>query len=362
MKRVPKRINDIDICYLWPVRSEPDDELRALIREDQMLMVACPDGCPKLIADFKRKGGIVLLYISTYKAPLIEEVPDNLNIKVWEGGSPDRTSISLNPYWKTVNLTNHPDWILYYPDEQPRRPFEDPNYMAGWYQTNPSSKGYQEAVLKGIQAIVHDERFDGIMYDNFIDWGRPSKILQEGQFKTITADEDRNAFLSLAQLIRETGDRTSQEVGKEHFWIVLNGEHPEIAHQIADVLELESFMYSWAWPGASMNDQEALKKLTTPCTLLKRGGRWMPMPYFGFSGNDIVEDAKRLYKIIKQTNAIFSDMFTLARPAMVSTFARRNWAKQSGGQDKLPDPPALKALRNEVTGNPIVAKEIYGIK
>jgi hypothetical protein len=349
-KSVPQRINEIHISYFWPPRSEPDHELRALIRENQLLVVACPDGCPKLIADFNRAGGLVLLYVSTYKAPVIKEVPDNMNVRVWEGGSPDRTSISANPYWQAVDLTNHPDWMLYAEPNKPRRPFEDPNYMAGWYQTNPSREEYRQAVVKGIEAVAKDPRFDGIMYDNFRDQGRPSAVLKNGRFERIDAETDRTAFRSLARLIRQTGDRAS----KKHFWIMINGEPSDVAQDIADAIALESFVYSWAWPGSSMDDQQALKRLTSPCTLLSRGGRWVAMAYFGFGTTEIGADGRRIRRITDQAHAIFSDMFTLARPAMVSTFARRNWQKQGG--DRAP-----KALGSEVPGDSAAAREVYGV-
>ena len=86
---VPARIKDIETCYFWTPRSEPDEELHSVIRADQMLLVASPDHCPELIAEFNRAGGLVLLYISTYKAPVFGEVPDGCNLRVWETGSPD---------------------------------------------------------------------------------------------------------------------------------------------------------------------------------------------------------------------------------------------------------------------------------
>ncbi len=87
----------------------------------------------------------------------------------------------------------------------------------------------------------------------------------------------------------------------------------------------------------------------------------MPLPYFGFGTANFAEDGRRMRRVTDEANAIFADMFTLARPGMISTFARRNWAKQSGGQDKLADPPALRALKSEVPGNPAAAREVYRV-
>jgi hypothetical protein len=354
---VPKRVHDFRYSYFWTSHGEPDAELRSLMRADQILIVTCPDGCPKLIDDFRRGGGIVLTYISIYKAPILGQVPDNDNVRRWQGGSPDGTSAAKNPFWKAVDLTNHPDWMLYNEPNKPRRPFEDANYLAGWYQTNPQSEAYRQAVRKGVEAIVTDGRFDGVLLDNFIDKRKPMLMFQ-GSYEPMDPKTDIDAFHSLARAIRATGNRVS----KGHFWIVINGDGDAVQQEIADAIELESFVYSWAWPGSSMNDQEALKKLTDPCMLLARGGRWLIMPYFSFGTKDIGADGRRMKRLANQANAILSDMFSLAKPSLVGDFARRNWAKQSGGQDRLKDPPALRALKSQVPGDPAAAREVFDVR
>ena len=91
----------------------------------------------------------------------------------------------------------------------------------------------------------------------------------------------------------------------------------------------------------------------------------MPMPYFGFSGTNIAEDARRIKRLTDQTDAVFSDMFTLARPEIISTFAKRNW-KQSAVNKEMAkegtseeDLPAYQAFKNEVPGDIEAAREIY---
>ncbi|MFH1614835.1 MAG: hypothetical protein ABIG61_07115 [Planctomycetota bacterium] len=354
--KVPERINDLQTCYFWYFGTEPDDELRSLIREDQMLVVGCPNSCPKLITDFNQAGGLVLLYISIYKAPIIEAVPDGWS--TWQGGSPDRSSAQANPFWNAVQLGEHPDWILRNEQGQPSQPFEDPNYMPGWYQTTSLAKGYCEAVSIGIEAVASDRRFNGIMCDNFHPNSRHSTLLKNGEFQAADMKAHKKAFYSLARSIRQTGNN----VANRYFWIVTNGGLvcDSTDQQISDAIIIESFIYSWAWPGSSMDDQQALDKLKSATMLSGRGGRLIALPYFGFSGNNIIADARRVRRLTDQAGAIFSDMFTLARPAMVSTFARRNWEKQSG-QEGMQNPPALKALQNEVQGDCNVAKEVYRV-
>ena len=366
VNKVPERIKDIQTCYFWPCRCEPDAQLRPLMREDQLLMVVSPHACPKLIVDFRQAGGLVLLYISTYKAPNIKEVPDNFNLQQWETGSPDYTSLQDNPFYQAVNLEGHPDWILYEKDGQPRRPFDDPGYMTGWYQTTALAADYAKAAVRGVRAVAADPRFDGIFYDNFHPTNEPSQILKNGKLETANMEDHQKHFYELAGSIRKAGD----EVSDEHFWILINNGgnlyEDTTSQEIADFIEIEAFVYGWDHPGSTMNDEEATQKLTANTIIKERGGKVVPMPYFGFSGSDIAEDARRMKRLTDKTNAVFSDMFTLARPRIISSFAHKNW-KQSWANVELQkkkglreeDLPAYQAFKNEVPGDLEAAKEIY---
>lgn len=349
--RVPDRINSIQTCYCWYHGSEPDEKLRPLFREDQMLAVSCPDACPKLVADFNRAGGLVLPYISTYKAPILEEVPDGDDWNMWEGGSPARGSARANPFWQAVELSEHPDWILRDEQGRPRRPFEDPGYMPGWYQSNPFAEDYCQAVLRGVRAVVADPRFDGVFYDNFFTYRDPSStILKNNKLEAADMQNFEKVFHNLARSVRRTGD----DATNGHFWILINGDINEVSEQIADVIAIESFVYSWARTD-DVDDCQALEKLTSAKTLRSRGGRIIALSYFGFSGNNIAEDARRIRRLADQSQAILADCLTLARPAVCSYFARRNLA-QGGGE------VALKALQNEVAGDLEVAREVYRVE
>ena len=221
--------------------------------------------------------------------------------------------------------------------------------MPGWYQTAPLAEGYRHAVLRGIRAVLADPRFDGVFCDNFSNVRYPSTILKNGQPQTVDTHAIEEAFDDLARSIRQTAD----DAGDGHFWIVTNGVINEVSEQIADVVMIESFIYSWART-ENLDDQQALDKLLRPKTLRNRGGRVMPMCYFGFSGNDIAQDARRIRRLTDQANAIFSDLLSLARPGIIASFARRN-LKQGNGEI------ALKTLQNEVPGDLEAAREIYRV-
>ncbi|MBU4199454.1 MAG: hypothetical protein KKE37_03895 [Verrucomicrobia bacterium] len=349
---VPSQINDIQTCYFWYHGCEPDNELLSVIREDQMLVVTCPESCPKLVEGFKRAGGLVLVYVSIYKAPVIAEVPDDK--RKWEGGSPFRSSLESNPYWKEVDLTDHPEWILRDGQGQPRRPFEAPLYMSGWYQTTALAEGYGRAVCRGIEALVHDGRFNGIFLDNVHPTTLPSTVQRAGRRQPAEMKAHELAFYELIQKIRETGDKAS----RERFWIQTNGSHHEVVQKIADSMLFESFLYSWAWTEPSMDDEKAEAMLNSLAILRQRGGRPIVLPYLGFSGHDIAEDARRVRRIADRANAIFSDMFTLVRPEVVAVSARRCVETQRP-EDPCYYPKAQEALNNQSAGNINAAREIY---
>lgn len=349
---VPSRVNDIQMCYFWYHGDEPDAELLSVTRKDQMLVITCPESCPKLVEEFKRSGGLVLVYISIYKAPVIAEVPDDK--RQWEGGSPFRSSLEKNPFWAQVDLAGHPDWILRNDRGQARRPFEAPLYMPGWYQTTALAEGYGEAVCRGIEALVRDGRFNGIFLDNVHPSTLPSTVLREEHLQPVAMEAHERTFYELVQKMRETGDKASSN----HFWIQANGSRHEVAQNIADCMLLESFMYSWAWTEPSLDDAQADALLNSFAILRQRGGRPIVLPYLGFSGHDIAEDARRVRKIADRANAIFSDFYTLVRPEVVAPNARR-CVKTQRPEDPYYYPLAQQALANQSAGNINAAREIY---
>ncbi len=360
MADVPSRLREIDICYFWFQTGEPEAALRRLFRADQMLVVSCPEACPQLLADFGRGGGLRLLYISIYKAPLLAQLPPDA--PGWKGGSPARASAEQNPFWRQVNLQGHPEWILYGAAGQPRRPFDDPNYMPGWQRTAPSVAHYQEAVARGIQAVAQDGRFDGVYLDNFIP-GRcgqalPWLVLDDtGHYKNCPVEVYTEAFYDLTRHLRQRGQSASP-AGK-YFWLVINGECDPRAQALADSLVIESFMFSWAWPGSRLTDAAALEKLGQFESLRARGGRPTVLCYFGFSGHPLRQDATRVRRVLQQGDAIFADMLTLARPALLSSFARANLKQSGHAGPPGPNHPAVAALAHELPGDLELAREMY---
>ena len=350
--RVPARVKDLETCYFWYWGCEPGEHLMPLARGDQMLVVTCPESCPRLVERFTRDGGIVLLYVSVYKAPFIDDVPDDL--RRWEGGSPHRSSLLENPYWRGLDLAGHPDWMLRDGDGEPRRPFEAPFYMNGWQQTTALSESYRDAVCHSITEVVRDGRFSGVFVDNVHVNELPSTIEIDGQLRPADMDAHGRAFYELIAAMARTG----REASDDYFWVQTNGTGHETIQRVADVMLFESFMYSWAWPRPLMTNEEAVACLNSLPALHERGGRSIALSYFGFSGSDIAEDARRVRRICDEAGAIFADFFSLADTETIAAGARRYVGLQKPGE-AAHYPDAAEALANLRPGDPDAAREVY---
>jgi len=116
----------------------------------------------KWVKEFHELNIQSIAYVSFYKAPDIPEVEDR---RRWEGGSPGVEECRKNPFWKAVDLSKHPEWILIAEDGSVKRPFNNPDYPPGWHQVCTNVKGYSEAVLEGVKGIM-DMGFDGLFIDN----------------------------------------------------------------------------------------------------------------------------------------------------------------------------------------------------
>ena len=107
-----------------------------------------------------------------------------------------------------------------------------------------------------------------------------------------------------------------------------------------------------------MSDEEAVTMLESLGILRERGGRPVVLPYLGFSGRDIVEDAHRIRRIADPVNAIYADFYTLVRPGIMAPSARRLVANQRP-EDVFYYPEARAALSNLRPGNLEAAREVY---
>ena len=343
---VPSRIQSIDMCYLWYRGTEPDSDLLELVRPDQLLIVTCPDACPRLIGRFREAGGLVLVYGSIYKAPLLEEVPSGWS--QWEGGSPDHENVAANPFWQAVDVKAFPDAMRRYDDGEPRRPFNQPNYMPGWYQVTATDRDYADAVVRGAELVARDDRFDGMFIDNYFSlMHHPAKVRRDGKLMALDPAEHDQAVVTLLERMAEA----ARAVADEHFWLAVNGNAADRVQHVVDLAMHESLMFSWASPEPRCTQDQAEQRLAEFPVLRKRGGRLIALGYFGFGGRDVNADARMYRDMVDRCGAIFADFFSIARPDLIGAFAQQN--REQGGEG------AEKALAKITPGNRELAREIY---
>ena len=95
----------------------------------------------------------VLPYVSLYKT---------VDLSQWPEGR-------VHPFWREVDCAKHPGWALIRPDGKRRRPFNNPRYRRGAYQSCCNAPGIHEGYVRGIKAAM-DLGADGVFVDNVHPW------------------------------------------------------------------------------------------------------------------------------------------------------------------------------------------------
>ena len=95
----------------------------------------------------------VLPYISLYKC---------VDLSQWPEGK-------VHPFWRELDLVKHPGWVLIRPDGKLRRPFNNPNYRRGAYQSCCNAPGIHEAYVRGVKGLM-ELGADGVFVDNVHPW------------------------------------------------------------------------------------------------------------------------------------------------------------------------------------------------
>jgi hypothetical protein len=207
------------------------------------------------IRRLQKKGVRCLPYISFYKAPRLslidDEQPD------WEGGSPARKEVLLNPFWKILDLDIHPEWVNVDPKGNPRHPFLAPDYQKGWRMLCHWNSDYYTTALEGVRALM-EQGFDGVYIDNFA--GSGMCICYGDCAGKHPHDKSGHAAeydLILVHLMekRKFHERVTELVksyGRDKIVMVNSGE---VAGETGypDLWDLaivrESFIHSFAWEG-----------------------------------------------------------------------------------------------------------------
>jgi hypothetical protein len=88
-------------------------------------------------------------YVSLYKV---------VDLSEWPAGS-------VHPFWRELDLVQHPGWAMMAADGTRRRPFDSPDYRRGAHQSCCNAPGIAEGYVRGVKALM-DLGADGIFVDN----------------------------------------------------------------------------------------------------------------------------------------------------------------------------------------------------
>jgi len=179
---------------------------------------------PETAEEAHRWGLRIMPYVSLYKVVDSRESP----------GYRDQ------PFWQEIDLVDHPTWVLIREDGERRRPFDDPNYPAGLYQSCCNQPGIADAYVRGVENVLATGA-DGVFVDNVHPY--PTCYGPElGIHEHLYPDEDNTEMYKRALM-------DVYEAVKAHgadFAVMLNSGGPR--HEYSghgDTLMWESFVFRW---------------------------------------------------------------------------------------------------------------------
>ncbi len=186
---------------------------------------------PQVAAEAHRWGIKTMPYVSLYKVIDTSLEP----------------AYAKQPFWRQLDLVQHPDWVLYRPDGKRRIPFDDPNYPRGIFQSCCNQPGIADAYVKGVEEVIQSGA-DGVFVDNVHPYPRcygPDL----GLHQHLDPTKDNTAMYKVAL-------RRVYEAVKAHgpeFAAMLNSGGPNHAYiGYGDSLMWESWVYRWpesSWTG-----------------------------------------------------------------------------------------------------------------
>ncbi len=171
-----------------------------------------------------RWGVRIMPYVSLYKVVDSSENP----------------AFKTAPFWKEIDLVDHPDWVLIREDGKRRRPFDDPNYPAGLYQSCCNQPGIADAYVRGVENVLATGA-DGVFVDNVHPYpkcyGPELGIHQHLYPDKNNTEMYKEALMKVYKAVKAHGPQ---------FAVMLNSGGPRHEYiGFGDTLMWESFAFRW---------------------------------------------------------------------------------------------------------------------
>ncbi len=175
-------------------------------------------------AEAHRWGLRIMPYVSLYKVVDSSESP----------------GFRTQPFWREIDLVEHPDWVLIREDGERRLPFDDPDYPAGIYQSCCNQPGIAEAYVRGVENVLATGA-DGVFVDNVHPYPKcygPELGIHRHLFPDLDNTEMyRRALMDVYRAVKAHGAR---------FAVMLNSGGPRHEYVgYGDTLMWESFVFRW---------------------------------------------------------------------------------------------------------------------
>jgi hypothetical protein len=219
-----------------------------------------------------------------------------------------------NPYWKTMNIKDKPQWILIGSDGKERWNF-------GYRQLCNNSPGFQEAVETALRRLM-DLGVDGVFIDNV----HPDEKCygpKFGRHEHVYPDESHtDSFIRTLKLAYDV----VKSYGPDKVVLHNSGGPNKRFAPYADGSMWESYICSWAWPGRSLTWgkseltwDEVKKGAEEWRDYIESGKQVIALSYlYNFPGGtestfgrDFYENAFLTYACARYSGFLWADWFTL---------------------------------------------------
>jgi hypothetical protein len=111
-----------------------------------------PEQAKAFLEEAHRYGIRVIPYVTLYKVIDSSQVTDTYHTKA-------------HPFFKELDLVDHPEWALIDENGNIRRPFDAPTYRSGVHQSCTNVAGLAQAYVRGVKNVM-EMGFDGVFVDN----------------------------------------------------------------------------------------------------------------------------------------------------------------------------------------------------
>jgi hypothetical protein len=297
-RAAPRWLIDAEVCNGW--YSEWTAEVIDTRLQRLPLIIGVPHS-REWIEKAHSRGVKVLPYVTFYKALDVSAAR--------RAGWRDDHEFLDSPLWAELDLGKHPEWTLYGESGDVRRPFDEPDYPAGWQQACTNAPGYAEAALRGVHALMNLGA-DGLFVDNV---DPTIECFGPAFHQHRHAEPEKNNKEAFAEVLAQVYDAVKSYgedkivVQNPGLWEVQDRAYP----QCADAVMIESYICTWAAPERWTTWDQILSVARQNREAVRQGKVILALSYLGHTPFAIEDDAFYCYACAKLSGFHWADWFTV---------------------------------------------------